>query len=274
MGKTDEAEADLLKARAIGDNYDIQTLLLNVYRRSGDREKHHAILAEARAKSSDALFLSPIVDDHLMRNDTEGALAFLRKAMDTFPKDGFPYLRAYGLLMDEGKTAEAQTLADSVVKENRTAPAVVSYFSGIRSLAEKKPEQALAEFKGACARGAQFHQPYVEAGLILKDGREFAEAARYLNAARLLAPGNPRLLFEWADCSAAAGNLPDALQGFSRAAAVEPGNPNIRLALMKASWILGDKKTAMEQRRWLEANAAQALKAARQNDPLVAEILK
>ena len=137
---------------------------------------------------------------------------------------------------------------------------------------EGKPDGALEAFRECARLGAGFYQPYFEAGLLLKDKRDFGEAARNLNAARLLAPGNPRILFEWADCLAASGHLPEARQGFTLASRIQPDNPNIRLALMKAAWALGDRAAALQQRDWLRAHAPAVLESARRQDTMVAQI--
>jgi tetratricopeptide (TPR) repeat protein len=94
----------------------------------------------------------------------------------------------------------------------------------------------------------------------------------YLNAARVLAPDDPQISYEWADALALNGKLAEALSVFERLLLMEPINPKVHLAVMKASWVLKQMDRAQTAYQWLVGQAPEFLRAAQQQDPLVRQI--
>ena|GEM_PF-1290392 len=258
--------------RLNGNNFDVHNFLLTAYRQMGDEKSHWAELQLARAAFSDYLFMTAITEDLLHQHKPDEALAFLAKMMEEHPTDPLPYTRTLSILQGSDRKGQADAFTARILRERKAPSILLSYFSGFDAYMKNRPDEALADLKECCREGAAFAQPYFYAGLIYKEKHALADAVRYFNAAQLLSFDNARYVFEWADAMAGTGHLTEAREGFTRAAALEPGNPNIRLALMKAAWVAGDRGTALQQRDWLRARAPEILDSARRQDALVAQI--
>jgi tetratricopeptide (TPR) repeat protein len=268
LNELDKAEADLSRALALNDNnFDVHNFLITLYQRKGDMAKLHAAVEYARKRFSDYLFMRPIVEDLLHQQKTGEALAFLRTMMEANPSDAYPFLRTLGLLMDAGRMGEAEAFAAQVLKEGKAGPVIRSHFAGFDEYMKNRSDAALGHFLESCGAGATFHQPYYYAGLIYKEKADWANAVKYLNAARVLSPENPQALYEWSDCLAASGAVQEAYQGFQRASAMDPKNPSPRLALLRCALVLGKQGEAETHRAWLARNAPDVLAAARAQDP-------
>ena len=145
-----------------------------------------------------------------------------------------------------------------------------TYLEGSLALLEGKEPQALPLFQRSCALGAEFYQPYFNAGTILKKSGDLEAALGHFRAALVLRPDNARALYEAAETMAMGGNLPGATAAFARAALLEPGNLSIRIGLIKASWLAGERAGARRLYRELAAKNPKELAELAAADPILA----
>ena len=103
-----------------------------------------------RARPDDAMLQMRMGQLKLSRNDIDGALVNLRRAVQLQPKAIEPRIGLAGALVRAGKVAEAQDIAARLQKEAPKNPAGL-LLAGEIALAERKPADAEASFRKALA---------------------------------------------------------------------------------------------------------------------------
>ncbi len=268
-----EALADTRAALALNPDYvEGWAHLLQIYNRLGDTAGYDGAMAEALKRFPEFPFLSFIVDRLVQAGRVDEALEKLRETMRRYPDFTYGYLKYLEVAGASRPPEEVRAFLDGVVKDPRTHRAMAAFFRGMDQLGAGQGPAALAAFRESCAQGADFYQPYFQAGMLFKGGGDGANAAAYLNAANLLFRDNPQILYEYADSLALAGRFEDSLRAFTEMTALEPANPKVHLALYKLAFVMKRDPLLRREKEWLARNAPQFLESARQNDPLVRQI--
>jgi len=275
MNDLPAAQKDFETALSLNpDNWEVYDFLLRLYWRNSDFQHFRSLTDLVRKKFPDYLFLNFVVDDLLLDSKGDEALALLRKAMQDNPRETGAYLKNLNTLLSLKKEKEADAFAAQVIAEQGRPRTVSAYFKGMQAMLKGDQAKALGFFNDACFYGADFYQPYYYSGTIYRTMKDYANASRYLNAARIMAAEDPQIHYEWADSLALQGKLPEALSGFMYSEHLYPMNPVIHIAVMKAAWFLGQKEIAGRELQWLTKNGADVLEAVRKQDPILQKMLQ
>lgn len=146
-------------------------------------------------------------------------------------------------------------------------------FKGILNLFDKKEEEALSSFKEAIEEGSEIPIPYFQAGLILKRKGDVESSIPYFYSSYILAPTNPRYLYELADSYAILGDYEKAYNFFKKSYELNPSNFSTILSYFKISFFLGKKEEANYLKEILLQNYKRQLFDLIERDKLLEEII-
>ncbi len=271
-GSLGPAIADLEHALLLNpDAIEGYELLMQAHRRRGEEARYSALLAVAEKRFPPGTFLRHRVEALVTGGRTDEALDLLRRARETHPLLPYPILATLDLLIQSQRVEEAKACAAAPPHRERL-PIIALYFDGMTHYLEGRLPEALETLQQACEAGADFPEPYLYAGILLKGARDFPAAAARLNAATLLGPASPQAFYERSDALAGAGDLEGALEGFLQTLLLDPRNPKVHLAVMKTAWLLERFDRAQEAYDWLVHQAPDFLRLAQQQDALVQRI--
>lgn len=273
-GKTADAIADFKAALTVlPDAYEVYDNLLRSLVSLGDYAELERLLPIVEGKFPGDLQIQGYRVALLKRQGRlEQAAALVRASLDLQPQMNLLHMQYLDLLFAAKDDAAIRGLVKRESARGGVDTAIKAFYQGMAHLLENKREDALKAFVLSGDMGADFHQPYAQAGLLLKGAQQFKEAAFYFKAAALLAPQSAQWLYEWSDTQAAQGNLPAAYEGFKRTLTIDGQSVAAHMSLMKIAWLMKKMHEAQIQYEWLVKNAPGSLRDAQKNDKLVQAI--
>ena len=245
-GKRDQAESALGKALEIApQSVEAQQALIGLYLSSSDQPGTvERIRRITQRNPKDALGYVVEAEYHVRRKDTDAALAALH---DGLTKTRKPELagRYYNLLMNTGRTVDADRFAASWIKQHPTDAAFealmaqVDISRGALKVAEQRMLRVLAAYPNNVQ--ALNNLAWLRANTGGKGAVDYAQRAVDL------VPDNPGLMDTLALALASEGQTALALEVQKRAVELSPKDSLLRLTLVKVALQAGDKALAKQE---------------------------
>lgn len=165
-----------LRMRGVGE----EALYVNLslaYGRSGQTEKALAVVEEGMAASPDNYrFQNVLAGIYQNIEQPERAMTHLRRSIELHPVQVWPYERLAGLLMEQGRYAEALKAVDTAVDFGAEDAQQLHYTAGMLEGVRERWPEAVARFEQATALDAAFTMAYIYLGRCLAEMGRFEDA--------------------------------------------------------------------------------------------------
>jgi tetratricopeptide (TPR) repeat protein len=187
-GRYDEAVDVLepLRMRGLGE----EALFVNLslaYGRSGQTEKALAVVQEGIAAAPENYrFQNVLAGIYQNIEQPDRAMTHLRRSIELHPVQVWPYERLAGLLMEQGRYAEALEAVDTAVDFGAEDAQQLHYTAGMLEGVRERWPEAVARFEQATALDAAFTMAYIYLGRCLAEMGRFEDAREALAWAQRL----------------------------------------------------------------------------------------
>jgi tetratricopeptide (TPR) repeat protein len=247
---TDASDGLRAYLKAHPDSADAHFLLgYALFREKKALESLAEFTAGARTRRPKADELMTVASDYVMLGDFADADKWFTEVTVEAPNNPDAWYLLGRTKYNENAFAVAQS---SFERALALRPKYIEAENNLGLVLRELNEQAKAKeaFQTAIAwqgDGAKDPQPFLNLGSMLADERNFTEAMPYLEKARTLAPGNPKVHEEMAQVYEAQKNLPQAQAELEQAVALSPETSGLHFKLGQIYRREGNRERAQQE---------------------------